>query len=323
MKSGISGTDSANACLLIGESAPHIHCGRTIRGMMLDMLIALIPSAALAIIYWGVDALRVMALAVAVAVLVEAACCRLMNRKISIDDLNAVVVGLLLAFMLPAGAAWWVVVVGTALSVCLGKMIFGGLGANPVPAVLVGYAAISVCWGIHVDPDTVQLATSWSDPLTKLKFFGAAGIDRFSYFDLLLGRQIGGLGSANVGMILLGGLYLVARGTVRWQIPLAFLVGTAAVSGLFYLTAPEMYAPPMFHLLTGSVMLAAFFIATDSACSPSRTAAMIIYGLLGGALVVLIRIYGMHVDGTAFAVLLASLVVPYCVLLRPKPFGVK
>ena len=323
MKSGNSGSGGMTPCLLIGESAPHIHCGRTIRGLMLDIIIAMLPSAALAIVYWGVDALRVMALAVAVAVLAEAACCRLMGRKSSIDDLNAVVVGLLVAFMLPAGVAWWVVVVGVGLSICLGKMVFGGIGANPVPAALVGYAAISVCWGIHVDPDTVQLATSWSDPLTKLKFFGAAGIEKFGYADLLFGRQIGGLGSANVGMILLGGLYLVARRTVRWQIPLAFLLGTAVVSGLFYMAAPETYAPPLFHLLTGGVMLAAFFIATDYACSPSRTAAMFLYGVLGGALVVLIRVYGMHVDGTAFAVLLASLVVPYCVLLRPKPFGVK
>lgn len=312
-----------NVCLLVGESAPHIHCGRTIRGMMLDMLIALSPSAVLALVYWGVSALRVMALAVAVAVLAEAACCRLMERKISVGDLNAVVIGLLFAFLLPAGAAWWVVVVGTGLSVCLGKMVFGGIGANPVPAVLVGYAAISVCWGIYVEPDTVQLATSWSEPLTKLKFFGPAGIERFSYTDLFIGRQIGGLGSANVGMLLIGGLYLVARKTVAWQIPLAFLAGTAAVAGLFYAVDPAIYAPPLFHLLTGSVMLAAFFIATDSACSPSRTLAMIIYGVLGGGLVVLIRVYGTHVDGTAFAVLLAALVVPYCVLLRPKPFGVK
>lgn len=290
---------------------------------MLDMIIAMIPSAVLAIVYWGVDALRVMALSVAVAVLAESLCCRIMGRKNSVDDLNAVLVGLLLAFLLPAGAAWWVVVVGAALSICLGKMVFGGIGANPVPAALVGYAALSVCWGLYVDPDAVQLATSWSDPLTRLKFFGPEGISGFSYVDLLLGRQIGGLGSANVGMVLIGGLYLVARRTVRWQIPVAFLVGTAVIAGLFYLADPEKYASPLFHLLTGSVMFAAFFLATDGACSPSRPLPMFIYGFLGGALVVLIRVYGMYVDGTGFAVMLAALVVPYCVLLRPKPFGVR
>ena len=172
-----------------------------------------------------------------------------------------------------------------------------------------------------MDANAMQLDTEFVDPLLRLKFFGAAAAEEIPFTDLLLGHQINGLGAGQAGALLLGGSFLAARGFVRWHIALGFFLGVAGLATAFALADPAANASPFFHLATGSVLLGGFFLITDPANAPSRPLPMFLYGLVGGALVMLIRKYGVYADGTPFAILLANLLAPQLDLLRPKPFG--
>ena len=278
---------AAQSSVLLAMSAPpYWHCGRTVRRQSLMTLAALLPAVIGAVWTWGLPAVRVMSLCVAVAVLTEAACQKLMGRELAIDDYTAVCSGLLLSFMLPADAPWWIAVMAPLIAISLGKMAFGGLGANPVNTSVVGWAVLFVSFPLFMEPNAVQLnAASMVDPLVRLKFFGWADAGRIPLQDLLLGQQINGLGAGQVGALFLGGSLLAARGIIRWQIALGFFAGVAGLAALFYMNSPATDASPLFHLCTGSVMLGGFFLITDPANAPSRPLPMFLYGLLGGALV--------------------------------------
>lgn len=309
--------------LLTVSAPPHVHCGRTIRGMMLETLVALLPAAALAVVWYGLPALRVMALCCGTAVAVEAACFRLMDRPAETDDCHGLLTGLLFAFFLPASAPWWLAVCGSAITIILGKMIFGGIGGTPLNAAALGWAACRISWPGFLDVDATMLTTPFEGAVSALKYFGPDAASAFSLSDLLLGKQLAGLGEAQVGALLLGGLWLVARNRVRWEIPLSFLAGVALTAGIFQAVDPQLYAGPLFHLLAGGTVFAAFFLMPEGSSSPNGTIPMLVYGLMGGALLIIIRVYGAYPDGIAFAVLLANLATPLLERLRPKPFGAR
>ncbi|MFV0422724.1 RnfABCDGE type electron transport complex subunit D [Oleidesulfovibrio sp.] len=313
----------AKAPFLAVGAAPHWHCGRTIHGMMRDYLIALIPAVLMAVYIYGLDALRVMALSCVTAVVVEALSLKAMEREVTVDDHSALLQGLLFAFLLPAAAPWWLVIMGSSFTILLGRLVFGGLGANPVCAPVVGWAILAVSWKIDMDIDATMLNTMLVNPLTQLKYFGVWKIADIDYGSLLAGQQLGALGSSQVGALLLGAIYLLVRRTVRWQIPAGFLAGVLLVSGIFYAIDSTLYASPLFHLLTGSVVFGAFFLATDTSSSPVGKVSMIIFGLLAGGMVVIIRVYGMYPDGVPFAILLANMTMPLLDMIRPKPFGAR
>ena len=299
------------------------HAGRTTAAAMQAVLAGLAPAAILAVLHWGGDAVRVMALSVSACVILEVLGQKMTERPVSVDDFSAVVEGMLLAFLLPASAPWWLVIIGAALTVLLGKTAFGGLGASPLCAPLVGWAALTISWPLLMDPNSASLSAMYVDPLMRLKYFGAAQATDCAYGRLFLGEQVSALGAGQSGAILLGGLYLLARGIRRWEIPAAFLAGVVCMAMVFYAANPHEYADPLFHLLTGSTLLAAFFPATDPSCSPNRFLAMLIYGFTGGCLVILIRVYGVYPDGAPFAVLLINLLAPQLADIQPKPFGVR
>lgn len=304
-------------------AAPHYHCGTSIKGMMRNILIALAPAVLGALYWYGMEAARVMALSVATAVVVEYFSFRAMNREVMVDDLHAVVTGLLFSFLLPAGAPWWLVMCGSAVTVLMGKTLFGELGGSPVVGPAVGWAFCRVSWPLFIDPNATMLNTEMVNPLTQLKYFGASYAGDFGIPALLSGNQLGALGAVQVGALILGGLYLILRGTIRWQIPAGFVIGVLGLGGLMYALDPVTSASPVFHLLTGSSMLAAFFLLTDTSSSPSGNVSRLVYGIVGGLLVVLIRTYGKYPDGVMFAVLLANMVSPLVDLIKPKPFGAR
>ena len=316
---------SANTTsLLFAMSAPpYWHCGRTVCKRSLDQLLALTPALVMALINWGLPALRVVALSVVVCVLVEVVCCAVMHRRQTVHDFSAVVTGVLFAFLLPAAAPWWLVVIGAACAMLFGKMLFGGLGDNPVSAPLIGWAILFVSFPLFMDPNVMQLASDYEDPLAVLKYLGVARAQDISLVDLLLGRQISALGAGQIGGLLVGGVYLLFRGVVRWQIVLGVLAGVVIPFAFVHSLAETATITPTFHLFTGSVILCAFFIATESNIAPTHSLAMILYGLTCGILVFLIRSYGSYTDGAPFAILVASLLTPYFDLVRPKPFGVR
>ena len=210
-----------------------------------------------------------------------------------------------------------------ALAIGLGKMAFGGLGANAVNTALVGWAMLYVSWPALMDPNSMQLDTSFIDPLVRLKYFGAGAVSHIGLTDLLLGNQIGGLGASQAGALFIGGSYLAARGTIRWEIALSFFVGVFLTAALYNVIDAERFATPFFHLCTGSTFLGGFFLATEWASSPGRQIPMMLYGLIGGAMVIIIRVYGIYPDGVPFAILLINLLAPLLDSIHPKPFGAR
>ena len=307
--------------MLTVSCPPFVHCGATARGRMLEFLLALAPAAVMAAVTYGLPAVRVMALSMAVAVFVEWGCFRLMRREPEIDDCNALLLGLLFAFLLPASAPWWLVAAGSAITIVMGKMIFGGLGGAPLAAPVVGWTICRLSWPTPLDFDVSMLNSPLIWPLSQLKHFGPAAAARFTDMDLLLGHQLGGLGATQVLALLIGGAYLLLRGHIRWHIPLAFLAGTALAAWVFQAAYPAQTVGPLFHVLAGSTVFAAFFLATDHSSSPKGPLPMLLYGLLGGIMVMVIRFWGVYPDGAAFAVLLANLSTPLVDRIRPKPFG--
>lgn len=249
--------------LLAVSAPPFWHCGRTVKKASYAMLLALAPASFMAVWHWGIPAARVMALAMVTGIATEALCQKIMGQDISVDDFSGAISCLLFAFLLPANAPWWLVMLGAALAIGLGKMAFGGLGANAVNTALVGWAMLYVSWPALMDPNAMQLDTSFIDPLVRLKYFGAGAVSHIDLTDLLLGNQIGGLGASQAGALFIGGSYLAARGTIRWEIALSFFVGVFLIAALYNVIDAERFATPFFHLCTGSTFLGVFFLATE------------------------------------------------------------
>ena len=186
---------------------------------------------------------------------------------------------------------------------------------------LVGWAILTISWPTYMDPGAMTLNTDLIDPLLRLKYFGPHSLAENSGLSLFLGGQLGGLGSAQVAAVLAGGLYLLARRAARWEIVMAYVCGVALTGSLYWLIDPAAYLRPDLYFLTGCTVFAAFFLVTDPASSPVGVISMILFGLLAGALTVLIRIYGIYPDGAPFAILVANLTTPLLDLIRPAPYG--
>jgi electron transport complex protein RnfD len=276
--------------------------------------------------YYGAPALGVISLAISSAILWELLLNYAGKRPITVGNGNAALIGLLTAMVLPASVPWWLVVVGTFLAIVIGMQIFGGIGANPFNPVALAVAILLVSYKSHLDFDAglVNFSLdfpSTTDPLAALKAFGPAAVEQLNPIDLLLGRQVGGLGSTCGLALAAGGVYLILRGIIRWEISIAFIAGVFISAMLFYIADPTRYGPPVFHLLTGYTLIGAFFLATESSSSPVNFVPMLIYGALGGVMTVLIRNIGAYVDGVIFAILLINLINPLVDKIRPKAIG--
>lgn len=304
--------------------APFWHCGRTIRGNSIHTAAALLVVLVMALWHWGISVLGVMGLSALISMLTEEFWNKVMGRHSTLNDGTAFISGLLLACLLPANAPFWLVMIGAFCAITFGKMAFGGYGANPVSTVCVGWAMIFVSFPIYMDPNAMLLQTDFIDPLVRLKYFGPDFMtNSVSVTDLLLGKQIGGLGAVQILGVILGGIYLIAKGVIRMEIVVFFVIGVLLSGGILNICHPELYVNPFYHLLTGSTLFCAFFLATEPASAPDRAIGMRLYGLLGGILVVVIRTYGIYTDGAPFAVMLINLLSPYFAMIQPKPFGVK
>jgi len=309
--------------ILTVSTPPHWHCGRSVSGLMIETILALSPAVLMAIMHFGLEAARVIALSCVVAVVTEAISLKITGRDITIDDHSSLLTGLLFAFLLPASAPWWLVIIGSSLSIILGRILFGGPGASPLCAPLVAWAVCKISWKYLMDIDLSTLNTELIYPLSQLKIYGPAAVAQFNFLDLFLGKQLGGLGAVQILGVVVGGMYLIVRRYMRTHIPLAFLTGVFLTASIYFLIDDTKYANPFFHLMTGSVIFGAFFLATDFASSPVGHIPMILFGLIGGILVIIIRVYSVYPDGVPFAILLANLLTPILDKIRPKPFQTK
>jgi electron transport complex protein RnfD len=288
-------------------------------------MLAALPALVMGFYHYGTQAIGLVALSMSSAIFWELLMNVLMKRPTTIGDGNAAVIGLLLAMLLPATTPWWAVLVGTFAAVVVGKQIFGGLGCNPLNPSLVALAILLLSWESLLDFDTrlvnYDLPFHMAYPLTALKNFGVSVIPNYSLFGLFMGQQSGGIGTAFGLGLIIGGLYLIWRGHIRWEISFSFLAGLFLTALLFNVSDPGSYANPVFHLLTGYTLIGAFFLATEDSSSPVNFIPMIIYGASAGILTVLIRNIGAFEDGVVLAILMLNVANPILDKIRPKAMG--
>ncbi len=309
----------------IVSHAPFIHNGSSITEKTYTILIVAFIAVLPALFMYGIPAIFVVSLSVSSAIIWEALFNRATKNTFSVGDGNAALIGLLFAMLLPATSPWWLVITGTFVAVIIGKGIFGGMGANPFNPALIGYAILMVSWPDFLDFDEMLVNYKFDfvmlSPIAALKHFGPDSVASFQVCDLLVGKQIGGIGSTCGILIILGGVYLIIRGFIRWEIPVSFLAGVAITAALFNLSDQAQFGGPVIHLLSGFTLIGAFFLATDDSSSPVNFIPMLIYGAGCGIMTVLIRNKGAYVDGVALAILLMNLASPLIDKIRPKAIG--
>jgi Na+-translocating ferredoxin:NAD+ oxidoreductase subunit D len=315
-----------SALKLTVSHAPFCHNGSKISAKSYNIIIASMLAVVPGFYFYGLPAVGVAALAVGSAMAWEFLFNLISRRLVSIGDGNAALIGLLTAMLLPAVAPWWLVVTATFLAVVIGKQIFGGIGANPFNPVAVAMAILLVSWPDYMDFNAALVHYQFDFepavyPLLMAKSFGAEAVASMNWTDLLMGRQVGGIGTTFGLGLLIAGIYLMIRGYIRWEISLSFLAGIFIMALIFNKIDPESYAGPIFHLATGYTLIGAFLLATEDSSSPVNFIPMLLYGGLGGAFTILIRNVGLHVDGVIFAVLVMNMVNPLIDKIRPKAMG--
>ena len=315
----------SNAKKFIVSHAPFWHDGSSISERSYHTMMAALPAVLLGLYQYGLSALAVVALSVSTAIYWEFLITKVTKRPNTIGDGNAALVGLLLAMLLPANIPWWVVITGTFVAIVIGKFIFGGIGSNAFNPVVVAMAVLMISWKSYFDFDAALVDYKIDFfalyPIAALKHFGVSAISQLTPGQLLMGQQTGGIGATFGLGLIVGGIYLILRGFIRWEIPVSFLAGMAVAATLFYMADPSKYANPLFHMLTGYTLVGAIFLATEDASSPVNVVPMLIYGAGTGVMTVLIRNIGAHIDGVLYAILIMNLVTPLLDKIRPKAIG--
>jgi len=307
--------------------APSPHVGSmtmTTRGMMRDVLIALLPVVITSVYLFRWLAVKQLLICVVSCLLSEALFTRMRSRPLGLNDMSAIVTGMILGLSLPGTAPLYVAIIGSVVAMGIGKMVFGGLGMNIFNPAMVGRAFVMIAFAGdlaasgYVDVGASVDIISQATPLTAIKQSGVAT----SLIKLLLGNTNGSLGETSALACVLGGIYLCWRRAASWEIPAGILTSTLILAGLANLTVISEPWTVLHHLLGGALFFGAFFIATDPVTSPITPSGKWIYGLGIGALIMLLRLYSGYPEGVMFAVLLMNALTPLINRWRiPRPFG--
>lgn len=298
-------------------TAPHIRTPETIRSLMLDVIIALLPSFVWGVYHFGTRSLLVGGVSVAACLLFEMLTQLLLHRPVTVGDLSAVVTGLLLAMQLSVAVPLWIPVVGAFFAIVIVKQLFGGLGKNIVnPAAAAYVFLLSFSSAMQKFPAVGEKLNGWNRTYTTDAELPLAALKdgRFpdvSLADMILGNTVGGIGEVAALLLIAGGVYLLVRRVISWQIPVACLGTVAVLTFLF----PQTETNPMYFMLcelfSGSLLLGAVFMATDGVTSPVTPNGRLLYGVGCGVLTVLLRYFGVYTEGVAFAILMMNLLVGY------------
>ena len=322
-------------------SSPHVASGASVDVIMRNVVYAMLPVIAFAVFAFGLGALLVITTATLSCVGTEYLCNRARGETQTIGDWSVVITGLLYGLILPPELPLWMVAVGGIFGVGVGKFLFGGLGANAFNPALVGRAFLQAAfpssmtqWSpaflterfAHVPGSVLTLpftqpeydAVTAATPLSAMKFRG----ESTDMTELALGLTSGSVGETCAVLILVGGVYLVARNMMNWRIPVSILATVAIMTWLMNLVVTGVDQTPVFMLFSGGLMLGAVYMATDPVASPITDLGCWLYGLLIGALVVIIRLWGGMPEGVMYAILLANAVSPHIDnAIQPKVFG--
>ncbi|MDJ0762129.1 MAG: RnfABCDGE type electron transport complex subunit D [Myxococcota bacterium] len=314
----------------IVSPAPHLRHGRTIRTMMLTTIAALAPAALWGVYQFGLRSLFLIEIGIGAALATELAVCKMRGIPHTLGDFHAVLVGLTVALLVPAGVPWWLVLIGAVLAVLLGKVIFGPLGGSPISPALVGLLIIAASWPAEISTYRAprSAAAAWhaegiAPPKAPLDAVAQdpSDINEYTTSDLFLGHQAGPMGAVSPLLLIIGGLFLIWRRVARWQAPLAFIVGLASAAAIGHALDPWGCPPMAFHLFTGAAMFGAFFLCTDFSSTPVTPIGLVVFGLIAGALSLLLRQSGMPYGPVPWAIALTSLTTPLLDRISLRRFG--
>lgn len=320
---------------------------------MLQVLLAMIPAVIAMVYFFGPAVLINITLALVVALATEAVMLKIRKRPVKpfITDGSAAVTAILLAVAIPPLSPWWLTTIGIIFAIVFAKHLYGGLGYNPFNPAMVGYVLLLVSFPLEMTTWLPVISLS-ENPVNftdafQLIFFGetssglaidtVSGATPLDAMKTQIGQQIlpeyivnqnlfgmlGGLGWEWINVwFAIGGLYLMYRRVINWQVPVAMLGTLFILSSITAIFAPEITGSPLFHLFSGGTMIGAFFIATDPVSGSTTVKGRLIFGAGVGALTYIIRIWGGYPDGVAFAVLLMNMAVPLIdYYTQPKVYG--
>lgn len=296
------------------SSSPHIHGKKTTTSIMLDVIIALIPATIAGFLIFGLKALSVVMMCIAVCVLSEFVFNKLAKKEDTTSDLSAVVTGLLLGLNLSANTPLWQAAVGSIFAIIIVKCIFGGLGCNLVNPAITARVFMLVAFSTLAKPSFPVDSVASATPLVEL----ASGKTP-ELLDLFLGNVGGAIGETSKLALLIGGIYLICRKVISPVLPLSF-IGTVFV--FTFLVNDFSLSAGLYQILSGGLFIGAFFMATDYVTSPTTAIGKLIFGIGAGLITILIRFWGVYPEGVSFAILLMNILNPYInVWSRRKLFG--
>ena len=333
---------------LLFSSSPHVHSGDSVTRVMQTVIWALMPATAMSVMIFGWPALLVVLITVAACLVTEYLFAKLRKRPAPLNDRSAALTGLLLALTLPPHSPWWICVVGAVFAILVGKQVYGGLGYNlfnpaliarvflliSFPVQLTAWPAINPLFSEHAYSFADSLAiilsghyavpelmdaVSSATPLGQYRIETSlgrtvqealGGTYGFSNWEATSGLISGSLGETSALLLLAGGVYMIRKKLITWHIPASMLVGCLVPAALFWAYDASLYPDPIFHFITGGLILGAFFMATDMVTSPVSAKGQIIFGLGCGLLTYLIRTWGGYPEGVSFAVVIMNAAVP-------------
>jgi len=338
-------------------SSPHIAQHNSVQSVMYKVLLAMIPGTIAMIVWFGWGVLINIILASVVALSCEALMLMLRKRPLKpyLFDGSALLTAALLALALPQLAPWWLTLIGTAFAIIVAKHLYGGLGFNPFNPAMVGYVVVIISFPkemTHWVPplledytlltftetlrviflgelpltygwDAITMATPLDTIKTQLGLeLSINEIETHKEYGSMFG-SVGGFGWEWVnGLFLATGIYLCIKGIIDWRIPAGVIAAILVLSNLFALYDYASFTPPTFHLFSGGIMLAAFFIATDPVTAATTTKGRWLYGAGIGVFIYIIRTWGSYPDGIAFAVILMNMAAPLLdYYTMPRAFG--
>jgi electron transport complex protein RnfD len=328
--------------------SPHLREGMNIKGVMYAVVVALIPSIIGSVYFFGLRALLIIVLASVAAITTEAALQKATRRKITVADGSALITGILLAYNVPPGVPYWLPVVGSVFAIAVAKIPFGGLGYNPLNPALAGRAFLLASWPVYMTaawtaPSRGSLsgidAITTATPLGVLKY--ARGLlnspiaEEASRANIYLGElysgaslrnlffgNVGGcVGETSALLLLVGAGYLFVRKIICWRIPATY-IGTVALMSWMFGGKGVFGGYPLFHILSGGLILGAFFMATDMVTSPVTSRGKLIFGVGCGVLTSIIRLWGGYPEGVSYSILIMNVTVPLIDrYTRPRKLG--
>lgn len=300
--------------------SPHIREQSTTQTIMRDVAIALLPVLAFAVYHFGIGALVTIVICVVSCVAFEALFELIIKKPITVFDYSAVVTGLILAINLPASVPWWIPVIGSAFAIIVVKMLFGGLGQNFMNPALAARCFLLISFTQRMTDFTVDGVSS-ATPLALLE----AG-EKTDLLTLFLGYHAGSLGEVSALAVLLGGLYLIVKKIISIRIPAVFIGSTILFIFIINLISGNDISPAYLlgHVLSGGLLVGAFFMATDYVTSPITVKGQVIFGLILGLLTALFRCLGSSAEGVSYAIIIGNLLVPIIDNNTvSRPFGVE